>query len=1085
MIVRPHALKGAGIGAGNAKAATDYYETSTRWDREALADRPPAPAEGASEGVWVSFGPHPMVEDGTVGTPEDVRRALAGEDPWSGQTVQNAWDERRWMGTDWTCSSDKAVSLLMAVAGPEERAAIREAAWESFFSAFGTVVAPEAYGRLGHGGTEHVPVSISMHVYEQTQSRLHDPQVHGHGIVPNLGGRADGSVGAVEERGMYGAAKAASAVATLELQTRLGEMGYALALGEDGALHQDGVPRRLEDEFARRADEMRAEAERRFGPDWWDQASAAQRQWVAIQTRPRHDPGWREDWAEQAKGRGVQAEWETWAAKVHEVARAREAGLIAEPIDAAERDRWLDEVAREAAGRLTTEEIERGGDRRPATSLFTRSDMVAETAWLAAGAGLGARAGDVLRAVERAEARGDVVVLAQGETLGQARASTPEMIATEQRLMDRWGELLDGHGFQVEERHVQAAVAAWEARHPGEHLSGQQQAAVQAITSDHAAGVVSGLAGVGKGVALEVAADAYERAGYDTRGEAWTGLVAQQMTRAAGIPSGTMAGFEAHGRDLTPKTVTFVDEAAVVGSPHMEQLLRETAKAGGKLVVVQDVRQQQPIGWGSAAEHLERLALERAPEATSALQEIQRQTNAEVRAIAALAAGVGADHARPGDALTLADQQGRVSVYETHEDTLRAAAGYVAEQVTVGKDAMAIVATRADAVTVNAAVREALRERDLLPHEERVYQASERGPAVALAVGDRVAITRNDPELGVRNGQRGEVYGISEASGSVTIRLAGDQRVERDGTLRADAVPVHGPDGTMGIVYGREAAGYVTVEADQVAQRTPYGYTFLAHDYARTGTRAQGTTVDAAAIAGAADSHVFSRQWGDPAMTRAREDVRVFLSVEGTERREVRGEPPHWPRDQEAAARQEPGPNPLRDAREERDRAQEAAREARGEWHVARDDLKQARAELRTAREAGRPEDVAAAGERVREARVVERAVHEGYSTAKAEAREAREHAAEAWREAREERQAGREVSPENRQSAVEKAARGLDRDRPGITTLDYPKRSEKERERGQDQAADRAHEHGQERGHGRGGADHDDEQAQDGGMSR
>jgi hypothetical protein len=148
----------------------------------------------------------------------------------------------------------------------------------------------------------------------------------------------------------------------------------------------------------------------------------------------------------------------------------------------------------------------------------------------------------------------------------------------------------------------------------------------------------------------------------------------------------------------------------------------------------------------------------------------------------------------------------------------------------------------------------------------------------------------------VYNGMRGAVIGISPA-GDVSVKLGESyQRVGRDGTVRTDPVVVHDAAAPR-TVCGPEVARYVNVPADQVAQRTSEGYTYLTHDYARTLPRAQGATVDRAVVAAHVESNAFCRQWGTVAFTRHREDVQVHLSAGGIQHDHASTfEASHWPR---------------------------------------------------------------------------------------------------------------------------------------------------------------------------------------------
>jgi conjugative relaxase-like TrwC/TraI family protein len=877
-----------GPGGSGAAGCASYYELVTEKDREALAcGAPSAPRSGESEGIWYSFGSAPAALDGRRGTPADLRAALSGD--WRGQAVRNAYAESRFMSWDLSFSAFKSASVAFAATDLQHREQIQEAVRDAALSAFREVVLPEMYIRRGHAGRKREAVGgIAVHAYLQTQSRTNDPQLHVHMIVPSYVWGHDGHVHTVEMRDVYASKLAAGAVFQTELASRLQDMGYGISRDANGAVRVSAVDPRLEELFSQRARQIQAELEKRLSPEHYGEASPGQRALIAELTRPHHELTWREDWASRADKADLRQEWER-AAHAHEVGRGFDRPAPDQLVAA------LDSLAREAAYD-TIFGVER-------SDLTNKEWLGTAVGWLhrftgelaARSVGTGAPAEQVLRSAARALERGVLVTLERANSPGQTKITTPEMIATEQRLVDQWRELLTRGGHQVATQHVEQAVRRWEAAHNAQ-LSTDQKAAVYAIINDRAAAVVVGAAGSGKTVSLEVAREAYERASYEVRGESWTAVAKDAMARQAGITSQTMAAAEAGGRTLSPRTVTIVDEAAMIPATHLQRLVREVEASGGKLVLVGDEQQLQPLGPGATFGHLVREAAQLAPQSSSVMQEILRQQRAsqEVREIATLAAA-----GRPDAALRRADEAGRVRVHTQNDAMLRGASHDIVDQRVYGKDVMGLVPTRSEAAQLNAMIREELRGRGLLPPPD-VRFVAEEGHArheIALAVGDRVAFTTNDYRAGVYNGIRGTVIGISPG-GDVSIRLdEGYKRVGCDGTVRTDPVLVCDAAAARP-VCGPEAAQYVNVPAYQVAQRTRAGYTYVTHDYARTLPRAQGVTIDHAVVAAHAESNAFCRQWGTVALTRHREDVQIHLSAARMRNdRVLTYEPAHWPRE--------------------------------------------------------------------------------------------------------------------------------------------------------------------------------------------
>jgi conjugative relaxase-like TrwC/TraI family protein len=490
-----------GPGGSGAAGCVSYYELTTEKDREALAcGALSAPRPGESEGIWYGFGTAPAALDGQYGTPADLRAALAGN--WRGEAVRNAYAESRFMSWDLTFSAFKSASVAFAAADPQHRVQIQEAVRAAALTAFREVVIPEMYIRRGHAGRMREPVAgIAVHAYLQTQSRANDPQLHAHIIVPSYTWGNDRGVHTVEMRDVYASKLAAGAVFQAELASRLRDLGYGISRDANGVVRVSAVDPRLEELFSQRARQIEAELEKRLSPEHYEEASPGQRAFIAELTRPHHEFSWREDWASRADQAGLRQEWE----------RAGHAYEVGHAFDRPAPDRLiieLDSLAREAA-HDTIFGVERAGLTNKEWFGSAVGQLHRFTGELAArSVCTGANAEQVLRSAARALERGVLVTLESARSPGQTKITTPEMIATEQRLVDQWRGLLTRSGYQVATQHVEQAVRRWETTHNA-RLSLDQKAAVYAIINDRAAAVVVGAAGSGKTASLGVAREAY------------------------------------------------------------------------------------------------------------------------------------------------------------------------------------------------------------------------------------------------------------------------------------------------------------------------------------------------------------------------------------------------------------------------------------------------------------------------------------------------------------------------------------------------------------------------------------------------
>ena len=351
---------------------------------------------------------------------------------------------------------------------------------------------------------------------------------------------------------------------------------------------------------------------------------------------------------------------------------------------------------------------------------------------------------------------------------GQARFTSRDMIAAEQRL-DQAADRLGGmtrHG--VSEQHRQEALAVAEER--GLVLSTEQRGALEHITGSEGLASVVGYAGTGKSAMLGVAREAWERAGYRVRGAALSGIAAESLEGGSGIGSRTIAGLEyqwEQGREqLGSRDILVIDEAGMVGTRQMERLLSQATNAGTKVVLVGDPEQLQAIEAGAAFRSL----AER--HGWAEIGEIRRQRADWQRdATKALATG------RTGEAVHAYEAHGMVQAADTREQARsdlvdRWDAQRLADP---GQSRIILTHTNAEVRDLNLAARERLRDAGELGEDVQV--AADRGSRV-FAPGDRIMFLQNERGLGVKNGTLGKMERVS--ADSMAVRLDDGRRVAFD-----------------------------------------------------------------------------------------------------------------------------------------------------------------------------------------------------------------------------------------------------------------------------------------------------------------
>jgi hypothetical protein len=132
-------------------------------------------------------------------------------------------------------------------------------------------------------------------------------------------------------------------------------------------------------------------------------------------------------------------------------------------------------------------------------------------------------------------------------------------------------------------------------------------------------------------------------------------------------------------------------------------------------------------------------------------------------------------------------------------------------------------------------VREKLKEKGFIGDDKLKVDNGQR--SIPLAVGDRLMMTKNDYNIGVRNGERGTLQTIDEASKTIHVKLD------------------NGQDKTISLNK----------------------YKNIDHGWASTTHKAQGATVDRAYVYGHSQESMASQQATYVQISRAREETKLYV----------------------------------------------------------------------------------------------------------------------------------------------------------------------------------------------------------------
>jgi len=789
---------------------------------------------GEAPGEWIGAGAAELGLEGQVAGTDLRSIAEEATDPRTGEYLLAGRPGARTVpGFDHTYSAPKTVSLLYAFGDEEVRRRVTAAHDDAVKAAVIDYLEAHALGaRRGTDGVEKIGTSGAIGAaFRHRTSRAGDPDLHTHVLVANLVHGDDGRWSALDSSLLYTNAKPGGYVYQAQLRKELTEsLGVQWGPVVNGQADVAGFERTMILAFSDRAVEIAERMEQR------GEVGMRASHVAALDTRRDKDYG--------VDGATLQERWND---------KARTVGLRASDITAVLEAATYQDLTT-ADRRMLYDDLARPEGLTARSSTYARRDVVMA---IAQHVSQGASARDIgrwtdsylasRRAVVLADplvdrVKGNAVRLQRSEAATDASAvpgqtrlfrvdrdelrySTPELLGTEQRLIDSALTRREDGVAQVPPEQLDAALA----KRPS--LTEEQRAMVARLTTSGAGvDVVAAAAGSGKTYALDAAREAWEASGHRVVGAGLAQRYGEELEAQAGIRSWTVDRMLLDLADpldggFAPNTVLVVDEANTLGTRKLAALLDHAERDGAKVVLVGDPRQLQEIDAGGAYRGL--AARLESQELTLNL----RQRSAwEQEALAELRSG------DPDKAMASYVEHGAVVTAET----AGAARQRVVDDYLAARDgkngsgrqgtAAMFAPRRADVEDLNRRARARLIERGELFGPEVTFGGR------PFQVGDQVIATRNERHLGVSNGTRGEVVGIDADAGALTMR-----------TNRGAAVTLDQP----------------YLEAGH-----------LMHGYASTTHKVEGMTVDAAFFLGNAS---VCREMAYTGLSRGRWENRFYL----------------------------------------------------------------------------------------------------------------------------------------------------------------------------------------------------------------
>ncbi|MDR3416066.1 MAG: MobF family relaxase [Nevskia sp.] len=820
------------IGAGQAGR---YYDKDDYYTKDA-----------AAPSGWHGKGAEALGLSGAM-RPEDFQALVRGELP-DGTRLHHGGGDRR-AGTDFEFSAPKSFSIQALVAGDDRLVQVHQ---KAVAVARERIEATTATRVTEHGRTRvEVTGKAVMAEFLHTTSRAGDPDLHSHVVALNLTQRQDGQWRSVDNTAMFKEQRLMYEIYLSELAKGARDLGYEITTGKHGNPELAQISCEQIEQFSSRGRDIEAALAAKGLT--LDTATPKQKKAATLATRNAKQDYDRaaltREWQARAKAAGMDTSLPRASAR----GQQHRGGPQRQESEHLAEQRSAREAVKFALAHL--------GEREAA---FERRDVLTVA--------LRESRGDVGYGAVAAE-------LARRERAGQVLPSRDAQQVTTLKALDIERRILAGERFG-RERVTPIASHSEVARHlAGRDLTvGQAQAVEVAATTHNRIAGIQGYAGSGKTTALHTFGELAQERGYQVIGLAPSHSAVKAL-RESGIEAKTLQSWlsdRTAPAALNDRTLLVVDEAGLVGNRNLLSTLERAEKSGARVLLVGDTRQYQSVSAGRAFTQLQQHGME-----TARMTEILRQRDGQLREAARLSVDqpvralakldvreipdaaqryqrIALDYAglprteRDGTLILTGTNAARTELNAAVREALKARGeldGPTASvQVFQRKDLTEAEQKRLDRHAVGDAVWFQQDYRSLgvargelyriaAVYADHVVARSAAGREIAytparlsakgfqlgrveareVAPGERLRVTGTDRELGIRNGERGQVESIS----GETLVLRTDQGERK--VLKADRVlPVeHGYAATGHSAQGL-GADRVLLDKDAQAKTTDH-----------------------------------------------------------------------------------------------------------------------------------------------------------------------------------------------------------------------------------------------------------------------
>ncbi|MDD2653005.1 MAG: MobF family relaxase [Sulfurimonas sp.] len=776
----------------------------------------------------------------------------------------NATGEQR-AGFDITFSPSKSVDVIYTVADENMKKSILDAQDKAVNIALERASQYITYRmRDGNGGREHFQNNgLAIAKFQHLSNRNEEVKIHTHCFIANQTVNSKGELVSIDNKQLYDNQKLITQIYHQELFKELQKLGFeseVLDIQKD-IIEVKGVSQEAKNAISTRTlqieewlSENRAELMEKY-----PNANESQlRQIATLETRNY----------KQSHSYSELSEIEQRNRELVEATGFNQESILSLQQNGKTEEQKvlsLDEITQKSAEIVTEQE-----------STFTKEEMLSKAIKLNAIQGYTYDLAQIEAAIERA----DII------KLDENIYSTKEMIDIEKSILTYAKQ---NQNTKTAETTTEQAEQFLNQKYSG-MTTGQKAAFTHLLTSQDGVSGIFGDAGTGKTYMLKAVKEFQEAQGKENLiGLAPTNKAAGEISKESGIKGQTIDSFIAQ-KEHKENQIIIVDEASMLDSRKMKQLVSIAAASNSKLVLMGDTKQFTSIGAGAIFEQLS----SRGAIQTAIMDESMRAKTDEMRELYKLTKEQKTD-----DVLDILEKKEQ---FKTISES-----GYkevLNEYLQNKEDTLLLVMKNETRKELNDLIREELKVSNQLSNHVSIdIQEKQQLDSIAAhhhssyTVGSSVQLTESY-KGGFKSGTEATITAVDEERNSITLldkngkskevslsengdKLSLFQKAQKEFS-QGDKIIFTKKDkslqlnnGDIAVVKEISKDGFLTVESNKREIKiNTKEYSYIDHAYAITNHKAQGQTSERAIFVG--DSRLSNQNAFYVALTRAKTHISIF-----------------------------------------------------------------------------------------------------------------------------------------------------------------------------------------------------------------